>query len=166
LTGRVYPGVLFTSVGVAALALLAGAQCHARSFSGSITGVIIDTSGAVVPDIAVTVIQLETNRKVAATSRGDGGYVAIALPVGDYRIEAAAPGFKLAVRDGIKLEMNQAAVINIALEVGTSIERVEVKGDVALLDADNGLDARQSAESWEHSYEKTEARPGPRRPHP
>ena len=57
------------------------------------------------------------------------------LPVGDYRVEAAAPGFKVGVRTGITLEMNQSAVINFALDVGIATEHVEVVGDAALLES-------------------------------
>ena len=46
-----------------------------------------------------------------------------------------APGFKLGVRTGITLELNQAAVINFALDVGIATERVEVVGDAALLES-------------------------------
>jgi hypothetical protein len=125
--------VLFAGLGMAAV-LLAYSQAIAQSFTGSITGAITDPSGAVVPGAAVTVTQLETNRKAAVVTRGDGRYLATALPVGDYQIEAAAPGFKLALSTGIKLEMNQAAVIDISLQVGATAERVEVVGDAPLLE--------------------------------
>ena len=127
--------VLSAGIGLLAVALLVCSQAAAQSFTGSITGTITDPSGAVVPGVTVTAIRLETNRTVSTVTRADGVYLATALPVGDYRVEAAAPGFKLAVRNGIQLELNQAAVINFALEIGATTDRVEVVGDAALLES-------------------------------
>lgn len=127
--------ILYTSIALAAAMFLAGVRCDAQSFTGTITGAISDPSGAVVPGTKVTITQTETNRRVNAVTSADGGYLATALPVGDYRIEASAPGFKLGVRTGIKLEMNQSAVINFSLDVGMATERVEVVGDAALLES-------------------------------
>jgi hypothetical protein len=122
-------------IAVAAAAILfAGVRCYAQSFTGAITGTVTDPSGAVVQGATVTITQKETNRRVAALSRADGTYLATALPVGEYRVEAAAPGFKVGVRSGITLELNQSAVINFALDVGIATERVEVAGDAALLE--------------------------------
>jgi hypothetical protein len=125
--------ILFVTV--AAAVLLAGIRCDAQSFTGSITGTVTDPSGAIVQGATVTITQKETNRRVATVSRADGTYLATALPVGDYRVEATAPGFKLGVRSGITLELNQSAVINFALDVGIATERVEVIGDAALLES-------------------------------
>ena len=119
--------VLIIGICAVTIALFASAPCDAQSFTGSITGTVTDPSGALVPSAAVTVIQTETNRRVALVTH-DGSYLATALPVGDYRVEVAAPGFKLGVRTGIMLELNQAAVINFALDVGIPTERVEVVG--------------------------------------
>ena len=130
---------LFAGIGVAMATLLACSPAGAQSFTGSITGTVTDPSGAVAPGVKVTVTQLETNRTVTATTRADGVYLATALPVGDYRVDGQAPGFKRAVHTGIKLEMNQTAVIAIALEIGTTTERVEVVGDAALDNFDLSL---------------------------
>ena len=127
-------GTLSAGLAMAAL-LVAYTQAGAQSFTGSITGTITDPSGAIVQGVVVTITRLETNRRVSATTRPDGVYLATALPVGDYRIEAAAPGFKLAVHTGIQLELNQSAVVDFVLEIGTATDRVEVVGDAALLES-------------------------------
>src|SRR5215471_17541927 len=132
--GRHQSKVLFSIIGMAAALLLSGTRCNAQSFNGSITGTVMDPSGAVVPNTTVTITQKETNHRVTAVTRPDGAYLATALPVGEYRVEASAPGFKLGVRAGITLELNQAAVIDFNLDVGMATERVEVVGDAALLE--------------------------------
>src|SRR5258706_12874532 len=92
---------LFTSIGIAVALLFACAPGYAQSFTGSIAGTVTDPSGAVVPGAQVTITQTETNRRVTTLTRADGVYLATALAVGDYRVEAAAAGFKLGVRTGI-----------------------------------------------------------------
>lgn len=132
---RKRPRVLPRLAAVVASALLASAPCVAQSFTGSISGTVADSSGAVVPSAQVTITQTETNRQARVVAGNDGTYLAPALPVGDYRVEATAAGFKIGVRSGIKLELNQAAVINLTLDVGAATDRVEVKGDAELLES-------------------------------
>lgn len=132
---KIHSRVLFSIIGAAAALLLTGTRCEAQSFTGSITGTVTDPSGAVVPGTTVTITQKETNRRATAITRADGAYLATALPVGDYRVEASAPGFKLGVRTGITLELNQSAVIDFKLDVGIPTERVEVVADAALLES-------------------------------
>ncbi len=127
--------ILFSVFALAATAFFASPTCDAQSFTGSISGTITDPSGAVVTGAKITVTQAETNLRIIAVSGKDGAYFAAPLPVGDYSVEAAAQGFKLGVRAGVKLELNQAAVINFALTVGVATERVEVLGDAALLES-------------------------------
>jgi len=100
--------------------LLACNYAVAQSLTGSISGTITDATGAVVPGVRVSVTQLETNRRANVVSSGSGVYLATALPVGDYRVEGVAQGFKVAIPTGIILELNQAARVDIALEVGAA----------------------------------------------
>jgi Carboxypeptidase regulatory-like domain/TonB dependent receptor len=126
---------LYACSGLAAAVLLTCSQAGAQSFTGSISGTITDPSGAVVSGSRVTVIRLETNRKVSAVTGIDGIYLTTALSVGEYRVEVTARGFKQAVHTGLKLELNQAAVIDFRLEVGTSTELVQVTSDAPLLES-------------------------------
>jgi hypothetical protein len=127
--------LLSACIGFAAAVLLTCSQAGAQSFTGSISGTITDASGAVVLGAKVTAIRLDTNRRVSAATGIDGVYLATALPVGEYRVEVAAPGFKQAVHTGLKLELNQAAVIDFRLEVGKSTELVQVTSDAPLLES-------------------------------
>jgi len=60
---------------------------------GAITGTVLDTSGAVVPDAALTITNVETNVKWTAKT-SSAGYYRVAVPPGRYRLEAEKQGFK------------------------------------------------------------------------
>ncbi len=101
--------------------------------TGQIQGTVTDTSGAVVPDAQVTVIAVDTNRTLAATTSKDGAYTFPTLPIGPYRVEVKVQGFKTVVRSGITLSVQQVAVVNITLELGDVNQSVEVTAAAPLL---------------------------------
>ncbi len=91
------------------VALAGAAVAAAQSFTGSILGTIRDSSGAVVPNASVTVVNVGTNVKSTVLSNEHGNYVAPLLPPGNYALEVSAAGFKKFVRDGVTLQVNQQA---------------------------------------------------------
>jgi hypothetical protein len=101
----------------------------AQGLFGTISGVITDSSGAVVPDATVKVTNVNTNIVVTLTTNSAGAYVATSLNPGIYDVEAAAKGFKKAVAKGVELEVNANPKINLTLEVGATVETVEVTGE-------------------------------------
>ena len=119
----------------ALFAWMAASPCAAQSSTGLISGTVRDSTGAVIPNVTISITRLETNRQVTATTNERGEYVSIPLSVGHYRVEAVLSGFKRAVRSGIKLEVQQNAQIDLVLEVGELAERVEVVADAPLLES-------------------------------
>lgn len=83
------------------------------------------------------VVNTATNRKTETVSAADGNYSAPQLQPGSYRVEASATGFKSLSREGIVLQINQQAQLDLALEVGTVTETVEVKGDVSAIEPES-----------------------------
>lgn len=98
-----------------------------------IMGTVRDASDAVIPGAAVVIVNVETGRSTATTTDGDGVYRSIPIPVGEYRVEVNVPGFKAAVRRGITLAIQQTAVIDFTLEIGTAGEVVNVVESAPLL---------------------------------
>ncbi|MEK7407589.1 MAG: TonB-dependent receptor [Acidobacteriota bacterium] len=107
----------------------------AQSSTGTISGTVKDPTGAVIPNATITIVHLQTNRQVTATTTDRGQYVSLPLSVGSYRVEAALAGFKRAVRSGVTLEVQQNAQVDLTLEVGELAERVEVTANAPLLEA-------------------------------
>lgn len=114
----------------------------AQSITGSITGLITDASGAVVPGAEITVIQAQTNFRTTVQSDTSGNYTAPQLRRGDYRIEVSARGFKRFVQDGITLQIQQTARVDIQLTVGEVAESVQVTADAARLETENATMAK------------------------
>ena len=106
----------------------------AQSFSGSILGTVKDTSGAVVPAAEVVLTNTANNARIEAASDAAGNYTAPLLPPGSYRLEATAAGFKKFVRDGVTVQVQQQARVDIVLTVGEVTESVMVTADAPLVE--------------------------------
>ncbi len=99
---------------------------------GSITGTVQDTSGAVVPDAALTVTNIETNVKWTAKT-SSAGYYRVAVPPGRYRLEAEKQGFKTEVAENVLVPVAQVVTLDLTLQVGNQSQRVEVTSQTPLL---------------------------------
>ena len=115
--------------------LMAAALAAGQSFTGSILGTVKDSSDAVVPQARVTVVNTGTNARAEVRADSSGNYVAPLLPPGRYTVEAEAPGFKRAVREGIVLQVQQQARVDLVLAVGAVTESVVVTADAPLLES-------------------------------
>src|SRR5258708_28449814 len=92
---------------VLAIATAYAGSTAAQETWASLRGTVTDGSGAIVSGTQVTATQMETGLQRSAMSDAQGSYVLVALPVGHYRLEASAKGFKKYVREGISLDVNQ-----------------------------------------------------------
>ena len=101
----------------------------------SITGVVKDTSGAVLPGVTVEASSPALIEKVrSAVTDGNGRYQIIDLRPGAYRVTFALPGFSTVARDGIELTGSSAARIDADLRVGSLEETVTVTSDAPTVD--------------------------------
>lgn len=127
----------------AALATLALALCLGwtampvaaqTAGEGSIEGTVTDSSGAVVPHAAVTIINNATGVKTV-TDASSAGFFSIApvLP-GTYTVQVAAKGFKTLVQDNVVVDALQTRTINPALSVGAEAQTVTVTAAPPVLD--------------------------------
>jgi hypothetical protein len=102
----------------------------AQTITASATGSVTDPSGAVIAGAKVVATNTGTNNAFESVANSEGLYNFPFLPVGNYKITVEAKGFKKSVVGPFKLETNQIARVNIALEVGDLGQTVEVT-DVA-----------------------------------
>jgi len=119
--------------------LLFSAALSAQETTASLRGAIIDPSGARVPSAKVTAIQDETGFTRTSISDAEGNYVLVLLPIGHYRLEVTALGFRKYVQEGISLSVDQVALVPVHLEVGLPQQTVQVKADAGLLAITNDL---------------------------
>ena len=106
-----------TLISLSLLLVFTGAA-FAQSNTGSITGVVTDVNGAVVPSAAVTVTNQGTNEKRTVQSDGEGRYEVPALPNGIYTVEATAQGFQSTSIKDLRLAVGERARADITLKVG------------------------------------------------
>ncbi|MGE5569065.1 MAG: TonB-dependent receptor domain-containing protein [Rhodospirillales bacterium] len=118
---------------VVLLTLLICIPSFAQQDRGTFTGTVTDPTGSVVPNVAVTVQNMETNVTYTSRTNAVGSYTIPNLPIGRYRITFEATGFKKYVRDGVTLNIAQVVRIDAPLEVGATAETVEVTAEAPLL---------------------------------
>jgi outer membrane receptor protein involved in Fe transport len=109
------------------------AGAAAQQITGSIRGVVLDPSGAVVPSATVSAQQTETGLTRTAFTNHAGEYTLVELPIGHYQVRVEARGYQKYLQQGITLDVNEAATVSIRLKVGAETQQVEVKADAELV---------------------------------
>ena len=113
--------------------LLAMGVTSAQEFRSTLSGRVLDSSGAAVPGIKVTATNNETGARFETTSTESGEYTLPFLAPGPYRLQAEAQGFKQYVQERIQIGTNTRVSQDITLEVGSQTEAVTVTADASLL---------------------------------
>ena len=116
------------------LVLLLGCATASAQATAELSGTIADQTGALIPGADVTATQTDTGLTRIVVSNETGSYVLPNLPIGPYTLEVTLPGFRTYRQDGIVLQVNDSAVINVALEVGQVTQAIEVTANTALVE--------------------------------
>ncbi len=120
------------------LLLLAATCCSgqlaAQDIAGSLGGTVFDASGGIVSGAKVAATHTETGLTRSTLTDAKGEYVLVELPVGSYRLEVQAKGFRIYEQQGITLNVNQQARIPVRLAVGIATEKLEVKSNADLIE--------------------------------
>src|SRR5262249_10662526 len=120
---------------IATLIIACGAAIgSAQEFRGSITGRVVDNSGAAVANANVTITNTATNVSSSTTTNGDGDYTALYLIPGPYSVTVEVAGFKKSTRQNIEIRVGDKAQIDLRLEVGNVSDTVNVTSDAPLLE--------------------------------
>src|SRR3954452_7669180 len=114
--GLLIPGLVFAQTGAA-----------------SLTGIVTDETGAIVPGATVTATNQATNVAYTAVSNEAGSYTVTSLPVGSYIVKAELSRFKTAATKPIAMEAKQIVRLDFKLELGAVEETIEVKSDTPVL---------------------------------
>ena len=115
------------SVVLLVTALLLGCTgLFAQTPTGTVTGTVLDSSGAVVPGAEVKATDVDTNVVSEKDTNGDGAFTIINLLPGNYTLTVEKNGFKTVALPVFPLDVNQTLTEKITLAVGTSSETVTV----------------------------------------
>ncbi|MBZ5516093.1 MAG: TonB-dependent receptor [Acidobacteriia bacterium] len=115
--------------------LMAGAL-RAQTATGQITGTVKDTTGAVMPDVKVTLSNQLTGFTREITTGASGDYAFPLLAVGLYSVTAEKQGFRVAKRSDIQLNVADVIRIDLELAIGALTQTVEVKASAVALDTE------------------------------
>ena len=118
---------------IAALTLLV-LPVFPQNVTGTISGIVHDPSGAVVPLVHIKATNTGTSATFQTTTDDTGAYFLRTLPVGIYDLAAEVNGFKKYQTKGIRLQVNEIARVDVNLAVGTAAETVTVSSQAVVVD--------------------------------
>jgi hypothetical protein len=125
---------LFAAASMAVFVLPpAGAQTSAL---GNIAGIVRDTTGAVVPGISVTVVDVQTGAKRVLTTDSEGHYAASFLQPGTYEVMAGGGNFGQVDRKDIPVTVGAPISVDLTLPLGSVTTSVEVTSEPPLVDTE------------------------------
>jgi hypothetical protein len=121
--------------------LLSISTVKAQTGFASVTGTVVDTTGAAIAKAAIKAVNRDTGVSVAASTDGSGVYNIVSLVPGPYRILAEQTGFDSAVVDNVVLSASQTATVNVTLKVGKTSETITVSADTSLLNPNSPMES-------------------------
>ncbi|MGC2644645.1 MAG: carboxypeptidase-like regulatory domain-containing protein, partial [Candidatus Sulfotelmatobacter sp.] len=118
----------------AALAVVFSVGAFAQTQLASVSGIITDPSGALVPGVSVTIVNQGTGLKRSGLTDTAGEYRFAGLPTGNYSLRLEKTGFQSQVREGVELTSAAEVLINSRLVIGNVREQTTVSANVAAID--------------------------------
>jgi hypothetical protein len=106
--------------------LLQSQYAFGQADEGTITGTVQDTTGAVVPNAQVTLLNTDQGITLQTRTNGNGGYTFSPVRIGHYSVSVTAKGFSKTTQQNLTVNVSQTLMINIQLKLGAATETVEV----------------------------------------
>lgn len=121
---------------------------NAQTVTGTLSGSVTDSAGAVVPDAPVTAKNRETAATRSVTTNSEGYFLMSFLPLGTYDLTVAAKGFQKVTKTEVQIELNRNTVSNFKLDVSSVGEAVQISGETPQIETTTGeikhsLDAKR-----------------------
>jgi hypothetical protein len=122
----------------AVCALACGRSAVGQLDQGAVTGVVQDTSGAVVSKAALILINTDTGLQLQATSDASGIFTFSPVKIGSYKVQATAPGFDTTVQENLTVSIQERVNVTLTLKPGAASETVTVETTLPLLQSQSG----------------------------
>ncbi|HEV8145813.1 MAG TPA: TonB-dependent receptor [Bryobacteraceae bacterium] len=123
---------------VCVAALFAASMTLAQVNKSNLSGIVRDSSGAVVTGAEVKLVNIDTTVARQEVTDNSGLYRFVLVDLGNYRIEVAHAGFKRFTRSGILLNAGETTTADVTLEVGGITDSVTVQGEASVLRTETG----------------------------
>lgn len=120
------------------LILCATTFALAQSTDATISGVVVDPAGKVIPDAAIEIVNDATGVHYSSATNGAGIYTVTILPPGEYRVQVSKVGFKTLIKPGIILNLQSAVALNFTLPLGATSETVTVDAGATEINTTDG----------------------------
>jgi hypothetical protein len=144
---RIFSAPISGLLVVAAVIALCCSAVLAQQTLGGITGEVTDSSGGVIPNATVTVVDEQTALTRSVKSNGSGSYSFVNLPIGTYTLTYTAEGFDVQKTQHITVQADRTATVSASLKIGQTTTTVEVQASPLMnaVDTTNGyvMDATQ-----------------------
>ncbi len=121
-------------IGLIVLILGWGVPVSGQTFQGTLTGTVVDPTGAVIRGAEVTAVEQDRAYTRSVTTQDDGTYTLVMLPPGLYLVTVKSAGFKTAARGPIDLTVNQHLAVDFKMEIGVETSTVNVTATAATVD--------------------------------
>ena len=123
---------------VLCLLMFGTSSAFAQADQGAITGVVQDSSGAVIPNADVTLTNVDTGLVLRGKTNGSGNYVFSPVKIGKYTVTGTAPGFGSTVQENVQLHVQDRVAADLVLTTGTEKTIVTVTTAPPLLQTEEG----------------------------
>ena len=123
---------VFLSLLLLCLPVLVSAQ------EATIVGTVTDPSGAVVPNVAILVTNVDTGAMRTLATNDAGQYVVPGLLIGKYDLEAQASGFEVEAYKGVVLDVNDRIRVDFQMKLGQKRDAILVESNPVAVQADSG----------------------------
>ncbi|MCR4375476.1 MAG: TonB-dependent receptor, partial [Acidobacteria bacterium] len=120
------------ALGIVCLALSLGTSAFAQATT-SLSGVVKDSAGGVIPGATVVVTENSTGTSYETVTNATGVYSIPGLQAGTYTVTASLTGFKTAQVNTVRIALDTPAAVNMTLEVGALTETVNVTSSTELV---------------------------------
>lgn len=109
------------------LGLCTASIAKAQNYETTLTGTVLDTTGAAVGNASIVIVNVETNAKRVTKATGSGSYLVGNLPIGRYNLTVSSYGFGTSEIKDIELVVGQTRTLNVQLDISIVAQEVQVE---------------------------------------
>ena len=129
---------LFHTLLLLLLTLCVSMLANAQSTDATLSGVVVDPTGKVIPDAEIEIVNDATGVLYSSATNQAGIYTTTILPPGQYRVQVSKIGFKTLIKPGITLNVQSAVSLNFTLPLGAASETVTVDAGATQINTTDG----------------------------
>jgi carboxypeptidase family protein len=134
---------LLPSLLLVGLCMFASSLAWGQVTSGSVTGVVTDPTGAVVPGAKIALTDTNKGYNYLTTADATGRYLITNLLPSTYKISVDAPGFKGFIQSGIVVDVEAKVAVDVHLVLGATTQAVEVTGAAPVLSTQDAVTGQE-----------------------